>query len=329
MLRTLIPITIVLILSLAACAGDDGAETTEPVDSSGDASSSLDDTSGDPADAVTSLDCDPGATQACVCQDGDGTQVCSADGSAWEPCECAGSSSDIVTTPDTSAEADASGPSQDCNYTGGWPCNPDKDAMPDPGWAGSCPGGTGCDCLGDQGCLSNHCVVDASDVGRCAPPVGELAPRLTSVDQFGDLVDLYDFAGHDTPVVITLSAGWTVAGLFENWLKGDDESGYIPDTWDPVRSAVLSGELTWITLLLEDQYQMPATPEYQAAWSENFGFSKVPLLLDTDYKFTNYYSQYGVLGIPALLVFDGDLKLLVNGVTDPDSVGEVLTGLFE
>lgn len=62
-------------------------------------------------------------------------------------------------------------------YTGYWPYNRDKDAIADPGWDG-------------------------------AAREGETVPRFIAVDQFGDEVDLYDFAGHDKPIVLNLTAEW-------------------------------------------------------------------------------------------------------------------------
>jgi hypothetical protein len=300
-----------------ACASDDGDTPVEPPQSSVDATTDTvsTDATTDAGLAVGNPVCDPGQTQPCVCPEGEGAQSCNGEGTDWEPCVC------------VEAEVDAGAPTETCDYTGGWPCNPDKETMADPGWEGTCPGGAGCDCVADGGCASSVCVTGSDGNGRCSPATGTTAPRLKSVDQFGDLVDLYDFAGHDTPVVITLSAGWAMAGQYENWLKGDDTVG-VSESWSGVRTAVLTGELTWITLLVEDANQSAATSEFQADWHEAFGFSAVPLLLDTDYKYTLYYSQYGSLGLPALLVFDGDLQLLANGVLDPGAVDQVLTGLF-
>ncbi|MBD91075.1 MAG: hypothetical protein CL940_12130 [Deltaproteobacteria bacterium] len=334
MMKSLITVGLLAALTLVGCDSDDDSSSSGLAD----AGTAADVANGDSASG-TSV-CAPGETQACLCVGADGVQVCEAGGASWGSCVCEAPSPDAGAPEDGSAtDAQAvsdAGPSGDaavetCEYIGGWPCNPDKESMADPGWdGGPCPGGPGCDCVSDSGCASERCVevLGTEGDGRCLPAIGSLPPRLKSVDQHGDLVDLYDFAGHDTPVVIALSAGWAMAGLYETWLKGDDTTGMIPDSWTQVRVAVLNGELRWITLLLEDSSQTPATPEYQAQWNENFGFTSVPILLDSEYAFTTHYSQYGEMGIPSLLVFDGDLQLLANGVDSSAAASQALTDMF-
>ena len=62
-------------------------------------------------------------------------------------------------------------------YQGGWPYNPDKDALEDPGWDSTM-------------------------------AVGQLLPELVGVDQYGDLVSTYDFIDGRTPGFIVLASPW-------------------------------------------------------------------------------------------------------------------------
>lgn len=62
-------------------------------------------------------------------------------------------------------------------YTGYWPYNPDKDSVEDPGWD-----------------------------TRAAE--GNAFPHFIGVDQYGEEVDIYDYAMQGRPVVIDLSAEW-------------------------------------------------------------------------------------------------------------------------
>lgn len=63
-------------------------------------------------------------------------------------------------------------------YTGGWPYNAEKDAVDDPGWDGKA-------------------------------REGKQFPRFVGVDQYGEEVDIYDYAMQEgKPVVIDLSAEW-------------------------------------------------------------------------------------------------------------------------
>ncbi|MBD91074.1 MAG: hypothetical protein CL940_12125 [Deltaproteobacteria bacterium] len=284
--------------------------------------------------------CEPGATQACVCPGADGAQSCSADGSGWEACVCgdepdAAGGEDGATTSDGSVVSEDSvgsdGAQATCDYTGGWPCNPNKDEMVDPGVEGPCPGGPGCACSASgpsssiapsEECDSDACVVAS---GRCLPAIGALPPRFTSLDQFGEEVDLYDFAGHGVPVVINVSAGWAVPGQYEKWLLG--QSGFLSGG-ENIRDAVLNGELRWITLLIQDADQMPVDAGELASWSVDYPIEGVPVLADNERQLVDHYAQGSqVFGLPSLLVFDGDLGLLFNGTVSGSHL-EFLDSMF-
>jgi hypothetical protein len=75
--------------------------------------------------------CEPGATQACVCPDGDdGSQSCASDGSGWEECVCVGDDDDDATPGDdddaTPGDDDDATPGDDDDATPG----DDDDATP-------------------------------------------------------------------------------------------------------------------------------------------------------------------------------------------------------
>jgi len=75
-------------------------------------------------------------------------------------------------------------------YQGGWPFNPDKEALGEPDWEGYV-------------------------------AVGKQFPRFQARDQFGDLFDLYDMAEHDRLIVVNLVADWSGwSHEVARWLDG-------------------------------------------------------------------------------------------------------------
>jgi hypothetical protein len=137
-------------------------------------------------------------------------------------------------------------------YEGRWPYQRFKDDIADPGFEGT-------------------------------PEVGAPVPRFTAVDQYGEVVDLYDFALHDRPVVLDLSAGWCTA-CYEvaAWLEGEATSLPIPPELEGIPERVASGEIYWVTIYFQDASSSPPDDADVAAWFAEFPNPHVPVLADVD-----------------------------------------------
>ena len=70
-------------------------------------------------------------------------------------------------------------------------------------------------------------------------------PRMVARDQFGDMVDLYDFGGALTTqrgVIVVACAEWTgPCHDFAEWLSGQHNDYY--DPWTGTRDQIDAGEL--------------------------------------------------------------------------------------
>jgi len=90
---------------------------------------------------------------------------------------------------------------EDKIYEGGWPFNPTKDQETAPPWTSE-------------------------------PAVGARIPRFQAYDQYGDLVDLYDFMHQGKPVVLDIGTWFCkpCKGLAE-WFATDDISAMNPYLW--------------------------------------------------------------------------------------------------
>ena len=137
-------------------------------------------------------------------------------------------------------------------YTGGWPYQPDKDAY------------------------GGNPATDGLDVGMDLP-------RLVGMDQFGDEVDLYDFAGGDVPVLVDVAVMWCgpCVGLASYIGGGADTSGfsdYLPD----VPTLIAEGRVYWITAMVQNyDGQTPELADLEG-WYEDFGSPDIPLLIDEE-----------------------------------------------
>lgn len=165
-------------------------------------------------------------------------------------------------------------------YTGGWPFNPDKHLLADPGLQGG--------------------------VG-----VGDRLPRRTGRDQFGDIVDLYDFANQGVPVVIDISALWCAPcqGM-ALWLEdgvdpAPDVFGF--DRYENVQEAVENGELLWVTVMAQGAGAgSQADQSTVEEWAESFPQPEIAVVTDRTQSLT-LWSQ--TQAFPSLLLLDESLRI--------------------
>lgn len=180
-------------------------------------------------------------------------------------------------------------------YIGGWPVNLDKDTLEEP----------------PDGELLT---------------VGERMPRFTLQDQYGDLVDVYDFAGHDAPVLLVRCAIW-VTGCADvgNWLAG--EPSPIDDLpWDWVThipAAAQAGQLHVLITLDQNLSRGPVTADQALAWIETWPALLVPALADPSNSVRDWMEAETW---PVFVAADD--SLVVAGVGVYNEVMPVIDGLL-
>lgn len=174
----------------------------------------------------------------------------------------------------------------DAIYQGGWPYNPNKGDLEDPGMGGS-------------------------------PQVGQPMSNVVLLDQFGDEVELFDFAHLGKPAILDLSAEWCPpCNDMAEWLDGADK-GFFSSAVNPLREAVESGDILWITFLNQDSQGAPADQATAARWHEKYPTGAVPVLADTNSQVMNWI---GPPGIPSLTWVDDEWN-----VTIIDNTSSVVT----
>jgi hypothetical protein len=160
-------------------------------------------------------------------------------------------------------------------YQGHWPYNPNKDEMEDPGW------------------------------GERARE-GNALPRFAWTDQFGEQVDIYDFAGQGKPVVLDLSGAWCywcqqVAKLMEG--RRNELAGY---GWDDLHTNLEAGDFLWVTVLDADVSGDSIDADEVAEWYDTFTNTYVPVLADEQMELTDWINPSGY---PTAMILDENLEI--------------------
>ena len=198
-------------------------------------------------------------------------------------------------------------------YTGGWPFYAGKDEMMSGGFAPQCPGPVDCECTTDADCESGNCHQWPRMMRFCAPVVGTRIPRFVGIDQYGERVELYDFAYQGKLVVLDMSTGWCrPCQELAQWFSDGDPTVYEQTWWKPewnvTRELVQNGEIYWITVLYENADHAPADAEIAQFWHDAFPSDHIPVLADPDKDLHRWLKPSG---IPNVHVLDEELRFLV------------------
>jgi thiol-disulfide isomerase/thioredoxin len=179
-------------------------------------------------------------------------------------------------------------------YTGGWPYNPSKDGL-------------------------------EKTAGVDEPSTGVQMPNFTFIDQFGETVQLYDFAGRGKPIMLDISspvcgpcksiAAYLSTGDTDHMVyKIGDFKGEWLNFWDPkyeeIFDMVQAGEIYWITVLAWPQSWSPkdkVTGTHCKGWAEDYPHPLIPVLADTDGELVKYIN---VTAMPSLNLLNDKMEFI-------------------
>jgi len=213
-----------------------------------------------------------------------------------------------------------------------WPSNPVKDKLGDLEFDTDCVNGPlksiGCSCNNDGDCASGRCY-KGPKASACIPVKGTQIPRFQALDQYGEVVDLYDFANQKKIIALELGTTWCspCKDLAAWFSKGDERVSLNPwwkEEYFKIKELIEKDQIYFVTVLFEDIYRDDATQETVAQWHEDYPASKIPVLAD---EYRLLYNWIKPTGFPVVILLDEDMKVLNYTHRGLNEAFDILSGL--
>ena len=185
-------------------------------------------------------------------------------------------------------------------YIGGWPYNPNKDSIQFPAWS-------------------------------TESEQGAFLPRFVGVDQYGEMVDMYDFSAHDRRAVLDMGTIWCAPCKGMAAYLSDGDTSHVDEYvwWEPeyegLYEAVRDGDIFWITVLFSAGGAGDADLSHTQQWHEEFPNEAIPVLADTDLLLYNWIA---VNSYPVLNLLQEDFSLEIYDDSGPYSVLRALPDIL-
>jgi hypothetical protein len=137
---------------------------------------------------------------------------------------------------------------------------------------------------------------------------GDIFGRLTGPDQFGDTVDLYDFAGQGKYTMLMVAAGYcSYSNEFGRFFMGRPSSTYGDQGYDVLVDRVADGTLQWITILFANDEGDRPTQADAAEWYDTYPLDHVPVIADEDQRMDWHLDLYGT---PEMVLLDETMTIV-------------------
>ena len=218
----------------------------------------------------------------------------------------------------------------DSSYYGGWPYNDNKDNIIGPELEFECPQNIGCQCKSNNDCINGNCLSSPKGL-FCYPKNGDVFPSFVSVDQYDEIVSIYDFANQGKYILVELGTVWcTPCNLLANWIAYNDQEIASKGFWKPeyqkIYDMIHNDEIYFITILYEDENRENATYQTIYEWYDNYPDENVPLFIDKNKLLHTWIKPSG---IPAVTLLDENMNIVNISTRGLNSSFDKLLNLLE
>lgn len=212
-------------------------------------------------------------------------------------------------------------------YTGGWPFNPNKDLIDDPGF-GNCPKANGCECNDDYSCPDNSACTQLFRGKYCIPKKGSVVPRFKGFDQFGEEFDLYDLSIQGKPILLEVGSSTAQSSQdFSAWRSHQNDNATRQKWWknkfSGVRDLIDNEEVLWVHIIHLDENKNSATIETVSSWHERYPHDNIIILADPEAKMKTWIRP---TGLPCMVLLDENMILQVHTLR---GIEDAIDGVYE
>ena len=208
--------------------------------------------------------------------------------------------------------------SQDDNenrYSGNWPTYNNKESILNTSNTNKldCPNGIGCECYLNKDCINSNCVKHLKGDRYCAIQNGDTFPHFKAIDQFEDIVDIYDFANDEGKyILVEMGAGWcSPCHSLASWFAYNEEEiktkPFWRDRYNKVKELVENGDIYFITILYEDEFRDNATFDTAYEWYDTYPDDAIPVLADENKLLHKIIRP---TGIPAVTLLSPKMEII-------------------
>ena len=141
---------------------------------------------------------------------------------------------------------------------------------------------------------------------------GTIFPRYNLIDQYGEDVDVYDFAGHGKLIVIEFSTSWCKpCKELAAWFAYGDiqitKNQWWMSEYDIIKNLVHNDRIYFINIQIQDAYKEPASLFSVEDWFQEYPDEKVPILRDSDYNVRDWVR---ITGYPTVIVLNDKMEIV-------------------